>query len=196
MRIITLLVFVFALTQSGYSQENIDTEESFWTPSSSLDQGRLNTVVYSSAGAYTVGMLALNQLWYADFEKAPLHSFNDSKSWEGIDKYGHATSTYWFGRYSVDMLRWAGMEKKKSAYIGVAMGWVAVNSFEFYDGFSKRWGFSFYDLAANTAGSLTYLGQDILWGEQRVTLKTSIRHTEFAQLNPNLLGHKCSFFSP
>ncbi|MEM7161394.1 MAG: DUF2279 domain-containing protein [Bacteroidota bacterium] len=180
-------LLLFALFIEGVSAQD-ETGKNFWTPSSELDQGRLNTVAYASIGAYTTGMLALNQLWYADFEKAPLHSFDDSDSWLGVDKMGHATSAYWFSRYSTDMLRWAGMKDKKSRYIGTAMGWVAINSFEFYDGFSKEWGFSFYDFAANTAGAGAFLGQDALWGEQRITLKASIRHSEYAALNPNSLG--------
>ena len=183
-----LILLLLSIHLSGIAQNSNEKQISFWEPAPSLDQGRLNTVVYSSAGAYTIGMLGLNQLWYADFEKAPLHSFDDSNSWLTVDKYGHTTSTYWFGRYSVDMLRWSGMEEKKSRYIGVAMGWVAVNSFEFFDGFSAKWGFSFYDMAANTAGSLIYLGQDIAWNEQRITPKVSVRHTEYAALNPSTLG--------
>ena len=197
MKNLILILVLLLLSQSINAQNDKRAKNSsqnptrgmtFWTPSPTLDQGRLNTVVYSSAGLYTISMLGLNQLWYADFNKAPLHSFNDSRSWQTMDKFGHMTSAYWTGRYGMDMLRWAGVDKKKSRYIGAGMGWIAMNSFEFFDGFSENWGFSFYDLAANTAGSAILIGQDIAWGEQRIALKVSSKYSDYAQYSPKALG--------
>lgn len=191
--LLCLIVMSFGSDAQKDNKAKANTQNStsglnFWTPSPTLDQGRLNSVVYSSLGLYTASMFGLNQLWYADFDKAPFHSFDDSKSWQTMDKFGHMTSAYWTGRYGMDMLRWSGMDKKKSRYIGAGMGWIAMNSFEFFDGYSANWGFSFYDFAANTAGSAVLIGQDLAWGEQRITLKVSSKYSDFAQYSPKALG--------
>lgn len=197
MKLLISFLLVFVTLQSFNAQsdkkptnqsQNTTPELNFWTPSTSLDRGRLNTVVYSSSGLYTISMLGLNQLWYSDFDKAPLHAFDDSRSWQTMDKFGHMTSSYWSGRYGMDMLRWSGVDKKKSRYYGAAMGWIAMNSFEFFDGFSAKWGFSFYDMASNTIGSAVLIGQDLAWGEQRVALKISSKYSDFAQYSPKTLG--------
>ena len=187
------LSFIFCLTLVfGQETEQNVTSINFWTPSPELNKKRMNTVVVGTTSAYAVTMLGLNRLWYADFKQTSFHTFNDSKSWLGVDKYGHATGSYWASRYSMDMLRWAGMEEEKSRWIGAGMGWLALNSIEFYDGFSEEWGFSFYDMMANTAGVGLLVGQDALWGEQRITPKWSSSYSDYAQYNPKVLGN--SFF--
>ena len=57
-----------------------------------------------------------------------------------------------------------------------------------FDGFSSEWGFSWGDFASNALGSGLYVGQDLLWDEQRITLKYSFHQTRFAKQNPEKLG--------
>ena len=56
------------------------------------------------------------------------------------------------------------------------------------DGYSDKWGFSGYDMLANTSGAALAIGQSLIWDEQRVKLKFSTHQTEFAAYRPNLLG--------
>ena len=56
------------------------------------------------------------------------------------------------------------------------------------DGFSAEWGASFGDIAANGLGTGLYVGQELLWDEQRIKLKYSFHRTRFAEIRPNKLG--------
>ena len=60
------------------------------------------------------------------------------------------------------------------------------------DGFSEEWGFSWTDMAANAAGTGLYVGQQLLWEEQRILLKYSFHRTQFAKQRPNILGNGLS----
>ncbi|MDZ7742923.1 MAG: hypothetical protein U5Q03_14615 [Bacteroidota bacterium] len=54
--------------------------------------------------------------------------------------------------------------------------------------FSKEWGASAGDLIANFAGSGLFIGQQLLWKEQRFTLKYSFHQTKYADYRPDLYG--------
>ena len=54
--------------------------------------------------------------------------------------------------------------------------------------FSEEWGFSWPDMASNFLGSGIYVGQELLWKEQRILLKYSFHQTQFANMNPDKLG--------
>ena len=56
------------------------------------------------------------------------------------------------------------------------------------DGYSSNWGFSGGDIAANFGGTALYVGQELLWKEQRITPKFSFHTTEYASARPNALG--------
>jgi hypothetical protein len=53
------------------------------------------------------------------------------------------------------------------------MGIAYESVIEILDGFSKKWGFSLGDMAANTGGSLLFATQEYAWGEQRISFKFS-----------------------
>lgn len=52
--------------------------------------------------------------------------------------------------------------------------------------------FSWGDMAANPFGSALFLGQELLWQEQRIALKFSLHQTRFAPLRPEILGNGLS----
>jgi hypothetical protein len=56
------------------------------------------------------------------------------------------------------------------------------------DGFSKEWGASWGDLIANTSGTFVFIGQELLWKEQRIQMKYSFKTSEYAKYRPDLLG--------
>ena len=47
------------------------------------------------AGSY----VALDQAWYAQYDRAPLHGFNDGNEWYQMDKTGHLFSSYTLGKW-------------------------------------------------------------------------------------------------
>lgn len=57
------------------------------------------------------------------------------------------------------------------------------------DGFSEEWGFSWGDMAFNAMGSGLYVGQELLWKEQRILIKYSFHQTQYADLRPETLGN-------
>ncbi|HWY37139.1 MAG TPA: DUF2279 domain-containing protein [Bacteroidia bacterium] len=127
-----------------------------------------------------------------------------------MDKWGHGFSTYssarlvmetmdWagfekkpfnasLGHLSAGGLRWAGFSKRESIIIGQTFGLLYLSSVEIMDGFSKEWGFSWGDEAANFAGGFAFSLQQYFWGEQRIQLKFSDHQTSFPKYRPNVLG--------
>lgn len=133
-------------------------------------------------------LVALDQAWYSGHERSPLHSFNDGHEWSGMDKAGHAFSAYTLGAWGHRVLGGCTGQEKTALWMGGSMGLIFLTGVELLDGTSARWGFSWWDMAANVAGTGLYLGQELGWKEQRVVLKLSARHTEFAAMRPDLLG--------
>jgi len=149
---------------------------------------RLGTVIGTEALIHTGLMIGLNELWYKDFPRSPLHSFNDNREWLQMDKVGHAMTAYSVGLLGMESMRWAGLDERKARWWGGSTGWIFLSSVEILDGFSSEWGFSWGDMASNTLGAGMLIGQDALWHEQRITFKFSFSESPYAKLRPNVLG--------
>jgi hypothetical protein len=183
-----LLIIVLALPTVAGAQRVQLERLSYKTYSDSIHKGR---AIGLGAGtlALTVGsIVGLDQLWYANAPRAPLHLHDDSRDWFQQDKFGHGFTSYAIGYYYTDLMRWAGFNRKTSIWAGGFMGSFYLLGIEMLDGFSAEWGFSMSDFAANTAGSVFFIGQELLWNEQRITPKISYHPTDYAQYRPNLLG--------
>ena len=141
-----------------------------------------------TAGGLAVTLLALDQAWYAQYDRGPLHSFDDSGEWLQMDKMGHLFSAYTLGSWGHALMRDCGASPSASRWIGGSLGLVFLTGVEVLDGTSTGWGFSWSDMAANVLGTGLFIGQDALWGEQRMVMKFSAHHTEYAALRPDLLG--------
>ena len=147
------------------------------------------TGVSVTAGALYVGSMAgLYHLWYADYPRSSFHFFNDCSEWMLMDKAGHVTSAYWIGRIGYESLRWSGMEKNKAVWYGGMWGLIYLTTVEIFDGFSAEWGFSGCDMATNVLGTGLFIGQQLLWDHQPLTIKFSAHPTKYANYRPDLLG--------
>ena len=153
-----------------------------------INRKRLNTVIISTTAVYAATLTTLYFAWYKDNPSSSFHFFNDSRYWRGVDKIGHATTAYTFSNYGYWMLRWAGVDNKRSAWYGGLIGFSALTVIEILDGFSAEYGASYADLAANTLGAGLSVTQNLLWQEQRITLKFSYHPTDYAQYRPEQLG--------
>lgn len=173
-----LFYFVFLLVGSKLSAAPADT----------LYKNRLIGVSTATALTWGGSIAGLSQVWYSDFPKTKLHSFDDSKQWMQMDKYGHIFSAYQLSQLSAHTFQWTGLDRKKSAWIGAGVGWGYQLSLELLDGRSAAWGFSWSDLTANTLGSGLFLAQEIAWEKQRIQLKFSYSPTEYADFRPEVLG--------
>jgi hypothetical protein len=122
-------------------------------------------------------MVALYAAWYSKYDQTSFHSFNDWPEWQQVDKAGHLYSAYIESMGSMELWRWAGMERKKRIWIGGMSGAAYQTVIEILDGFSKGWGWSWGDFAANMLGSGALVSQELAWNEQRIRLKFSFHGT-------------------
>tara|TARA_R100001369_G_scaffold65446_1_gene92615 strand:+ start:14393 stop:15301 length:909 start_codon:yes stop_codon:yes gene_type:complete len=179
------IIFLLLLSSALFSQSHLSQ---FLKPSDSLNKQRRNTVVISEASLATLTLVGLNQLWYTDYPRSSFKTINDSNEWLQMDKLGHVFSSYQLGRVGANTLNWAGVSKKNQLLYGSTLGLGFLTAIEVMDGFSEEWGFSWSDMAANIAGTGLYVGQELLWKEQRVLLKYSFHRTRFAEQRPDILG--------
>jgi len=154
----------------------------------SVDKKKRNILLISEATVYTVALVGLNQLWYADYPKSSFHFINDNEEWLQMDKLGHMTTSYYSGVAGIKAYEWAGFSRKKAIWYGGLTGTFFLSIIEVLDGKSKEWGASSGDLIANTAGSFLAIGQALKWSEQRIQLKFSYSPTKWAAKNPEQLG--------
>lgn len=132
-----------------------------------------------NVAGYGTSLLALNNTWYKNFPREGLHSFDDSKEWLQMDKVGHVFAAYFEGKYSMEMWKWAGLERKKKIWIGGLSGAAYQTIIEFLDGTSSKWGWSWSDFGANCIGSGLLIGQELAWDEQRLQLKLGYNAEEY-----------------
>jgi hypothetical protein len=137
---------------------------------------------------YSTTMYALNDLWYKDYPKSSFHWINDNYNWLQMDKVGHATTAYQVGMLGKDLMWWGGVSEKKALWYGGLYGAFFLTTIETLDGFSKEWGASWGDLIANTSGTFVFIGQELLWKEQKIQMKYSFKASKYAKYRPDLLG--------
>ncbi|MEI6061227.1 MAG: DUF2279 domain-containing protein [Bacteroidota bacterium] len=156
--------------------------------SDTLNRKRLKLVTITESSLYVITMTGLYSLWYQNYPQSSFHFINDNNEWLQMDKCGHVTTSYYVGLIGYSSLRWAGLEEKKAIWYGGMTGFVYLTTVEVMDGFSKEWGFSPGDLAANTLGTALFISQQLAWHEQKFVLKYSFHSSPYAQYNPDQLG--------
>lgn len=154
----------------------------------SIRQDRLRKLVLVESAAYTGLLISLNQLWYKDQPRSSFHFFNDNRDWHQVDKIGHGYSTYQLSRIQYEAFRWTGIPPKQAALWSSLAGFAWLLPVEILDGFSAAYGASAGDLIANSSGALLFGSQQLLWGEQRFSLKYSFHPTRWAAKRESLLG--------
>jgi uncharacterized protein YfiM (DUF2279 family) len=160
----------------------------FLTPCDTLNRSRLNAVIITEAALGSGALIGLNQLWYSDYDQSKFHTIDDNNEWLQMDKLGHVLTSYHIGRLGADVLNWSGTNNKNQLIYGATLGLTFLTVVEVFDGFSEEWGFSWGDMASNFAGTGLYVGQELLWEEQRITFKYSFHQTKFAEKRPERLG--------
>jgi hypothetical protein len=148
------------------------------------------TLVCSSIGVVGAGSISvLYGLWYSKQTKDAFHLFDDCRNWLQMDKAGHGFTAYHINRYSSELFKWSGMGNNGSIWLGAATSFTYLGLLEIMDGFSKNWGFSVCDLAANTFGSALYTGQELAFKRQYLLPKFSFRPSQYASYRPEVLGN-------
>ncbi|MEN8224931.1 MAG: DUF2279 domain-containing protein [Bacteroidota bacterium] len=166
----------------------ISSSASGQSDTSMLNRKRLNFLIIGGSAAYAGTMAGLYHLWYKDYAGSSFHFTNDNDEWMGLDKCGHFTTSYWIGRLGYHSLKWAGVKEKHAVWYGGTTGLFFLTTVEIFDGFSEGWGASVGDIFANVAGAGLFIGQQLLWEEQRISIKFSYHPTDYAQYRPDVLG--------
>ena len=162
--------------------------QKFFEPADSLHKGRVIGVSAVNTSLWAGTIIGLNYVWYKDFDKSGFHTFNDGHEWLQMDKVGHSLTAWNFARVAGGLYRWSGVKSKNSAYIGAAFSVGYMTTFEVLDAFNADWGFSWWDVGANTLGSALYLGQELAWQDQKFKMKFSAHNSGLAPYRPNVLG--------
>lgn len=181
---ITLLLTFLLFPDNSVSQQ----KASFWQKSDTLNKKRRNTVYITEVSSAALTLAGLNQLWYANYPRSSFQTFNDNSEWLQMDKIGHTISSYYVGKLGMEALAWAGESKKNQLIYGATLGFTFLTAVEVLDGFSEEWGFSTGDFIANATGTGLLIGQELLWDEQRFSLKYSFHTTKYADIRPDVLG--------
>jgi len=156
--------------------------------SDSLTQAKVKKLALYGSIGYGATLVTLSQAWYAEQGLGGFRFFNDNPQWKQVDKVGHFYTTYRFTNISHALLTKAGLEQQKSAVWSSIIGAGLLLPVEILDGFSPEFGFSYGDMIANAAGSAFFLGQHLLWQEQRIKPKFSFHRTSLAPQRPAVLG--------
>jgi hypothetical protein len=171
------LVSILFISINSNAQDSLFTNKTFLQRATTIPTviHKPRMVVVSSA--YVLGwagsITALSSIWYPKNDRGPFHQFKDFGEWNQIDKVGHFYSAYRLGLGYSSCLQWAGLDKKRSVYIGALSGIVSQSVIEILDGYQKKYGFSIGDMVANTTGSGLYALEYALWQEQRIRPRIS-----------------------
>ncbi len=140
---------------------------------------RVKAVAVANIAGYTGSMIALSELWYKNQPRSSFHFFNDNAQWLQMDKAGHVYNAYVVSNASMEMWRWAGLNRNQRVWLG-GLGGVAFQSIiEILDGFSSEYGFSVGDFGANMLGSAIFVSQEFAWDEQKIKLKFSFHNKTY-----------------
>lgn len=181
-----ILLFIFLNTFAVFGQK------SFFKYSDTLNKKRL---IGTSIGIGTIwagSMTGLYSVWYKKEDQSKFHFFDDHQSWFQMDKIGHTYTAWKIAELTTNNFRWSGLDHQKSLIIGSSIAWGYQATLEIFDGFSSDWGFSWSDMAANTTGVGLYLGQELIWKEQRIVPKFSVSYSPYAKYRPEVLGNSFS----
>lgn len=180
-----LLVLMLVLADLTAKSGSVKTTDTTSTP---INKKRIACIVGAEATLYAGSLIGLNELWYKNYPRSSFHFFDDNQEWLQMDKAGHFTTAYYIGRIGIGFFKWGGMPRKKAIWYGGMLGSVYQSTIEIMDGYSKEWGFSIGDFAANTAGSAFVIAQALAWDEQRIVLKYGFQNSACAVYRPDLLG--------
>lgn len=132
-----------------------------WRTNSEVDYLRLSSMLGAIAITNTVAYMYQRKVWYTE-ETTVFHSLdfmNDWNKYQQMDKFGHFSDAYFTSDLSAKIYRWSGISGDASVYYGALTGWLWMLEIEVSDAFMAEWGFSWGDMAANTAGSAFFILQ-------------------------------------
>jgi uncharacterized protein YfiM (DUF2279 family) len=165
---------VFAVFEGlVYANDSIP-KASFFQPAEDYNKERFYITLGGSGILYGGFAVGLYHAWYKDYPRSSFHLYNDLGEWKDLDKAGHLYSSYHITSLGFKMGKWTGLNDKKAMWTGLVSATLIMGTIEVMDGFSRDWGFSLPDLAANFTGAGLFVAQHALWAEQRLQPKFSV----------------------
>jgi hypothetical protein len=168
------VVLLFCTQQNHLLGQQTDQYGWKWLDhADTLNKKRFRGTIALGTAIYSATSYGLYQAWYKDYELTKFRTLNDAREWQQMDKVGHLITTYCEARWLYDGARWTGLNKKRSLWLAGTIAMGLQGTLEVMDGFSAEWGFSWYDIAYNTLGMATFVSQQAIWNDQRITIKVS-----------------------
>lgn len=168
---------------------------SFFMRDSVLNKKKVGAVAGLFVATYGGIYTSLGIGWYKGTERTAFHWFDDLKEWKQVDKFGHVMGAYQGGRAMIQLMKWSGCKKKSALIWGGLSSFAMLSTLEIFDGFSKSYGASASDLAANFIGSALAVGNEWLWNEQRIQIKISWHKTDYPKsVDDGILGDNWTQF--
>jgi hypothetical protein len=155
----------------------------------SPDSSRSTVVKLALPAVMAASLPVLYHAWYKPYTEEHFHFFNDNAEWFQMDKLGHAFTVNLIQDRYAFFLQQNGYSSNKAANRACLYSLGYLTAIEVMDGFSRGWGFSAGDMAANLAGSLLFWAQKKTWGEQKIQMRFSFSPSPYSKLRPALLGH-------
>lgn len=135
---------------------------------------KLGLITGGTTAGFVVGHVMLHDLWWKG-ERVPFHT-NWQQDWEyalGADKAGHAFFPYAVSRTYAGLFRWSGLDSGTAIWAGSGVAYAYQTYIEIRDGFSRDYGFSWGDVAANTIGAALPVMQHYVPDLRPLTLQVS-----------------------
>lgn len=166
---ILLLVFLFLRVETSFAQERLPEQpldtlgsESSWSLKKwgafSMSAGIFSAVLVNSYFEWWKGS---GQKWgFFDPERKRGEWFHEVGI-RGMDKIGHAYSTYFFYEIQKAVLEWGGFTPEEAMWWSAGFSYGVVMLIEVGDGFSD-YSFDYRDVIMNTAGLLFGVGRDMI----------------------------------
>ena len=153
MKIKILFFFLLLLIINGV-YANIPTKRD------SLNKGRV-IIVSSSLGAALVGSYwYIQNSWWSEKQIDFHFDAGADKTYAlNVDKVGHFIGGLLTADIFSSSMKWAGMSEKQSLWYGAAFGSGFQLAIEMKDAYAPYWGFSKWDLALGSAGSIWPVAQ-------------------------------------
>ena len=145
-----LLVIFFVLSQNIFGQSD----------SLKVNKKRVFIVGSSLAGALGGSYLYVQNSWWSE-KQEPFH-FDDGADLTyalNVDKVGHFMGGLGASDVFSSSMKWAGMQEEQALWYGAAFGSGLQLAIEMKDAYAPYWGFSKWDLALGSAGSLFPVAQ-------------------------------------
>ena len=70
-----------------------------------------NHQYWCSIEAAVISLVGINEVWYKNYARSDFHFFDDLKEWNGMDKIGHACTSYQLNKISHSLFKKNNIKK-------------------------------------------------------------------------------------